>query len=30
MTPPSVGDTRTFERTFTPEDVRRFAELSGD
>ena len=30
MTPPSKGDTRTFERTFTREDVRRFAELSGD
>ncbi|USZ68409.1 dehydratase [Halorussus salilacus] len=30
MTPPSEGDTRTFERTFTPEDVRRFADLSGD
>ncbi|WP_137286874.1 MaoC/PaaZ C-terminal domain-containing protein [Halorussus salinisoli] len=30
MTPPTEGDTRTFERTFTPEDVRKFAEVSGD
>ncbi|UPV99787.1 dehydratase [Halorussus gelatinilyticus] len=30
MTRPSEGDTRTFERTFTPEDVRQFAEVSGD
>ncbi|MEM4780746.1 MAG: MaoC/PaaZ C-terminal domain-containing protein [Halalkalicoccus sp.] len=28
--PPAEGDTRTHERTFTPEDVRRFGELSGD
>ncbi|NEU57014.1 MaoC/PaaZ C-terminal domain-containing protein [Halorussus sp. MSC15.2] len=30
MTVPTEGDTRTFERTFTPEEVRQFAELSGD
>ena len=30
MTTPHEGDTRTFERTFTSEDVREFAELSGD
>ena len=30
MTPPREGDTRTFERTFTPADVREFAEVSGD
>ena len=30
MTPLREGQTRTFERTFTPEDVRRFADLSGD
>lgn len=30
MTPPVEGETRTFERTFTVEDVRRFADLSGD
>ena len=30
MTSPSEGDTRTFQRTFTPEEVRQFAELSGD
>ncbi|WP_254762017.1 MaoC family dehydratase [Natrinema marinum] len=30
MTQPIEGETRTFERTFTVEDVRRFAELSGD
>ena len=30
MTPPREGDVYTFERTFTPEDVRRFADLSGD
>lgn len=28
--PPREGDTHTHERTFTPEDVRRFGELSGD
>jgi len=27
---PEAGTTHTFERTFTPEDVRQFAELSGD
>ncbi|WP_435178391.1 MaoC/PaaZ C-terminal domain-containing protein [Halorussus sp. AFM4] len=30
MTPPEEGDTRTVERTFTSEDVRQFADLSGD
>jgi acyl dehydratase len=30
MTPPAEGDSRTFQRTFTPEDVRQFAEISGD
>jgi acyl dehydratase len=30
MTRPCNGQTYTFERTFTPEDVRRFADLSGD
>ncbi|WP_135830423.1 MaoC/PaaZ C-terminal domain-containing protein [Halorussus halobius] len=30
MTPPEEGDTRTFERAFTPEEVRAFAALSGD
>ncbi|NHN58725.1 MULTISPECIES: MaoC/PaaZ C-terminal domain-containing protein [Halorussus] len=30
MTPPEEGDTRTVERTFTPEDVRQFADVSGD
>ena len=30
MSPPVEGETRTFERTFTVEDVRRFADLSGD
>jgi len=30
MTPPEQGDTRTFERAFTPEEVREFAALSGD
>src|ERR687895_1419736 len=25
-----VGDVVSWERTFTPEDVRRFAEYSGD
>ena len=30
MTQPTEGDTRTVERTFTPEDVRQFAEVSGD
>ena len=28
--PPTEGDTRTFRRAFTPEEVRQFAELSGD
>lgn len=27
---PVEGESRTFERTFTVDDVRRFAELSGD
>ena len=27
---PQVGDTYTHERTFTPEDVERFGEISGD
>jgi len=30
MAPPSEGETRTVERTFTPEEVRAFADLSGD
>jgi acyl dehydratase len=30
MTKPIEGETRTFERTFTVEDVRQFAEVSGD
>ncbi|WP_276301091.1 FAS1-like dehydratase domain-containing protein [Halorussus lipolyticus] len=30
MTRPREGDTHTFERTFTPEEVRQFADLSGD
>lgn len=30
MTPPEEGETRSFERTFTPEEVREFAALSGD
>ena len=30
MNPPVEGATRTFERTFTVEDVEQFAELSGD
>ncbi|UPV73739.1 MaoC family dehydratase N-terminal domain-containing protein [Halorussus limi] len=30
MSPPEEGDTRTFQRTFTPEDVRQFADVSGD
>jgi len=30
MEPPAEGETETFERTFTVEDVRRFADLSGD
>lgn len=30
MTKPREGETRTFERTFTVEDVRQFAEVSGD
>lgn len=28
--PPEPGDTYTHERTFTREDVERFADLSGD
>lgn len=27
---PEEGEVRTFERTFTPADVRKFAEVSGD
>jgi acyl dehydratase len=30
MTEPREGDTRSVQRTFTPEEVRRFADLSGD
>lgn len=30
MTKPIEGETSTFERTFTVEDVKQFAELSGD
>jgi acyl dehydratase len=30
MTRPREGDTHRFERTFTPEEVRQFADLSGD
>ena len=30
MTAPTEGDSSVVERTFTPEDVRRFADLSGD
>lgn len=30
MTQPVEGETRTFERTFTVEDVQQFAELTGD
>ena len=30
VAPPVEGESRTFERTFTVEDVRRFADLSGD
>lgn len=30
MTQPVEGKTRTFERTFTLEDVQQFAELTGD
>ncbi|ELY66403.1 hotdog family protein [Natronococcus jeotgali] len=30
MTRPTEGETHTFERAFTTEDVRRFAELSRD
>lgn len=30
MTRPREGETRTFERAFTPEEVRQFAEISGD
>lgn len=28
--PPAAGDTHTYERTFTREDVERFCEISGD
>ncbi|ELZ09876.1 MaoC family dehydratase N-terminal domain-containing protein [Natrinema thermotolerans] len=30
MTHPTEGETRTFERTFTVDDVQRFADLTGD
>ncbi|WP_255193301.1 MaoC/PaaZ C-terminal domain-containing protein [Natronobeatus ordinarius] len=30
MTSPNAGEEYVFERTFTTEDVRRFASLSGD
>lgn len=30
MNQPREGDTHSFERSFTPEEVRQFAELSGD
>ncbi|QCJ46708.1 MaoC/PaaZ C-terminal domain-containing protein [Haloprofundus sp. MHR1] len=30
MTPPTPGESYTVERTFTPEEVDRFADLSGD
>lgn len=30
MNPPVEGETQTFERTFTVDDVQQFAELSGD
>lgn len=30
MTAPTEGETHTVERTFTPEDVRQFAEVSRD
>jgi len=30
MDKPEPGDTYTHERTFTPEDVRKFGEISGD
>lgn len=30
MTRPTAGTTHTVERTFTPEEVRQFADLSGD
>lgn len=30
MSAPSEGDSLTIERTFTHEDVRQFAEVSGD
>lgn len=30
MPPPTEGETSVVERTFTPDDVRRFADLSGD
>lgn len=30
MEPPEEGRTHAFERTFTPADVRRFADVSGD
>jgi len=30
MDPPAVGDTFTVERTFTTQDVRRFADVTND
>lgn len=30
MTKPREGETRSYERTFTVEDVQQFAEVSGD
>ena len=30
MEPPAVGETFTVERTFTTEDVRRFADVTND
>ena len=30
MAEPTVGETHSFERTFTTDDVERFAALSGD
>nr|WP_255409232.1 hypothetical protein [Halococcus sp. IIIV-5B] len=27
---PAEGEVRSYERTFTEEDIERFAELSGD
>lgn len=30
MQPPTEGQTSTFERTFTPDEVMQFDELTGD